>query len=177
MVYVIQVCWQLASGIRMELSSILIPLASCVYSEKLLMVGQRKHPKHVEFHSKINFRNWCIWLVYYKEICHDARSHECLMHVHDSHMDNTKPNVSLFCSVWSPLKMVNLIFSKYINLIFSTHIRQSLRAKLIYWFFFPLLCSFQKKESLLTLRRLMSYIYGAPILDVSRSHTTTQHSR
>ena len=30
---------------------------------------------------------------------------------------------------------------------------------------------------LLTLRRLMSYTYGAPILDVSRSHTTTQHSR
>jgi len=30
---------------------------------------------------------------------------------------------------------------------------------------------------LLTLKRLMSYIYGAPILDVSRSHTTTQHSR
>ena len=31
----------------------------------------------------------------------------------------------------------------------------------------------------LTLRRLMSYIhiYGAPILDVSRSHTKTQHSR
>jgi len=29
----------------------------------------------------------------------------------------------------------------------------------------------------LTLRRLMSYIYGAPILDVSRSHTTTPHSR
>ena len=29
----------------------------------------------------------------------------------------------------------------------------------------------------LTLRRLMPYIYGAPILDVSRSHTTTQHSR
>ena len=29
----------------------------------------------------------------------------------------------------------------------------------------------------LTLRRLMSYIYGAPILDVSRSHITTQHSR
>ena len=31
----------------------------------------------------------------------------------------------------------------------------------------------------LTFRRLMSYvyIYGAPILDVSRSHTTTHHSR
>ena len=33
------------------------------------------------------------------------------------------------------------------------------------------------EEDRLTLRRLMSYIYGAPILDVSRSHTTTQHSR
>jgi len=34
-----------------------------------------------------------------------------------------------------------------------------------------------KIASSLTLRWLMSYIYGAPILDVSRSHTTTQHSR
>jgi len=29
---------------------------------------------------------------------------------------------------------------------------------------------------MLTLRRLMSYIYGALILDESRSHTTTQQS-
>jgi len=29
----------------------------------------------------------------------------------------------------------------------------------------------------LTLRLLMSNIYGVPILDVSRSHTTTHHSR
>ena len=35
----------------------------------------------------------------------------------------------------------------------------------------------EEEEVMLTLRRLMSYIYGAPILDVSRSHTTTQHSR
>ena len=33
------------------------------------------------------------------------------------------------------------------------------------------------RVKLLTFRRLMSYIYGAPILDVSRSHATTQHSR
>jgi len=35
------------------------------------------------------------------------------------------------------------------------------------------------KVKSLTLRLLMSYIYiyGTPILDVSRSHTTTQHSR
>ena len=36
-----------------------------------------------------------------------------------------------------------------------------------------------KFKTLLTVRLLMSYIYiyGAPILDVSRLHTTTQHSR
>jgi len=35
------------------------------------------------------------------------------------------------------------------------------------------------RVKLLTLKLLMSYIYtyGVPILDVSRSHTTTQHSR
>jgi len=33
------------------------------------------------------------------------------------------------------------------------------------------------RVKLLTFRLLMSYIYGAPILVVSRSHTTTQHSR
>ena len=38
-------------------------------------------------------------------------------------------------------------------------------------------CALIKLVDGLTLRLLMSYIYGAPILDVSRSHTTTQHSR
>jgi len=33
------------------------------------------------------------------------------------------------------------------------------------------------RVKLLTFRLLISYIYGAPILDVSRSHTTTQHSQ
>ena len=33
------------------------------------------------------------------------------------------------------------------------------------------------RVKLLTFRQLMSHIYGAPILDVSRSHTTTQHSQ
>ena len=45
--------------------------------------------------------------------------------------------------------------------------------------FEALLNTFQVNSicSTLTLRLLMSYIYGAPILDVSRSHTTTQQSR
>jgi len=34
-----------------------------------------------------------------------------------------------------------------------------------------------KSRLTLTVRRLTSYIYGAPILDVSRSHTATQHIR
>ena len=38
-------------------------------------------------------------------------------------------------------------------------------------------CEDRTRIAMLTLRLLMSYIYGAPILDVSRSHTTTQHSR
>jgi hypothetical protein len=46
-VYVIQVCWQLASRIRMEHTPLL-----CVQL-KTSVDGQRDCPKHVEFHSKI----------------------------------------------------------------------------------------------------------------------------
>ena len=54
---------------------------------------------------------------------------------------------------------------------------------IIFWYIMPPRCTNHRVD--LTLRRLMSYIYiyiyiyiyGAPILDVSRSHTTTQHSR
>ena len=40
-------------------------------------------------------------------------------------------------------------------------------------------CGKKRSYTVLTLRLLMSYIYiyGAPVLDVSRSHTTTQYSR
>jgi len=41
--------------------------------------------------------------------------------------------------------------------------------------YFPYVSRIRVK--LLTFRLLKSYIYGAPILGVSRSHTTTQHSR
>ena len=41
----------------------------------------------------------------------------------------------------------------------------------------PKFCVHFSCSQSLTLRLLMSYIYGAPTLDVSRSHTTTQHSR
>jgi len=41
---------------------------------------------------------------------------------------------------------------------------------------YPIKNSLRKVDAL-TLRSLTLYIYGAPILDISRSHTTTQHSR
>ena len=43
--------------------------------------------------------------------------------------------------------------------------------------FGPYSCHHQVVHLSLTRRLLMSYVYGAPILDVSRSHTTTHHSR
>jgi len=49
--------------------------------------------------------------------------------------------------------------------------------RLINPFFIVIRIYLCKINKYLTLRRLMSYIYGAPILDVSRSHKTTQHSR
>jgi len=69
--------------------------------------------------------------------------------------------------------------------------RRSFKGHYVKVLFHPMLPYFQKPLPFfalsplvratcsLTLRRLMSYIYiyGAPILDVSRSHTTTQHSR
>ena len=58
------------------------------------------------------------------------------------------------CAVPSALKSLFMPSNSFCNMVFS-----------------------RRKLWRLTLRRLMSYIYGAPILDVSRSHTTTQHSR
>jgi len=63
MVYVIQVCWQLASSIRIE-----VPSWSCKHVSKLVWHitswrvqwktpddGQKNCPKHVEFHFKNKF--------------------------------------------------------------------------------------------------------------------------
>jgi hypothetical protein len=65
MTYVIQVCRELSSRIRMELQFHPDPARKlstnlydiyhcCVYSEKSPDDGQRYCPKHLEFHSKIN---------------------------------------------------------------------------------------------------------------------------
>ena len=80
MVYVIQVCWQLASRIRT------VPSWSCsqaVWHVPLLCVQwktpddeQRKCSKHVEFHSKNKFEKLVHLVGFIMRIYHDARSAE-----------------------------------------------------------------------------------------------------
>jgi hypothetical protein len=58
-----------------KLSANLYDIYHCwVYSEKTPDDEQRNCLKHVNFPFKINLRNWCIWLVYYKDFffffCH-----------------------------------------------------------------------------------------------------------
>jgi len=65
-------------------------------------------------------------------------------------------------------KFLGLQCDNHVN--FKKHIEQIIRKV-------RAACHALSRWTVLTLRRLTSYIYGAPILDVSRSHTTTQHSR
>jgi len=82
LVYVIQVCWQLASRIRTEP----VPSWSCsqaVWRIPLLRVqwktpddGQRNCPKHVEFYSRNKFEKLMHIVGFIIRIYHDARSPE-----------------------------------------------------------------------------------------------------
>jgi len=86
MVYVTQVCWQLASRIRMEL----VPSWSCsqavskpVWHIPLLCVQwkapddwRRNCPKHAEFYSKNKFKKLVHLVGFIIRIYHDARSPE-----------------------------------------------------------------------------------------------------
>ena len=83
MVYVIQVCWQLASRIRMELQfhpdharKLYYIYHCCVYSEKTPDDGQRNCPKHVEFHSKNEFEKLVHLVGFIIRVYHDARPYE-----------------------------------------------------------------------------------------------------
>jgi len=59
MVYIIQVCRQLPSR-AIKLSTNLYDIYHCwAYSEQTPDDGQTNCPKHVQFHDKIHFWNWC----------------------------------------------------------------------------------------------------------------------
>jgi len=74
MVYVIQVCWQLASRIRTELqfrpdpANLYDIYHYCVYSEKLLTMEKVSVRNTYSFIPKINLSNYCIWLFLLWEI-------------------------------------------------------------------------------------------------------------
>jgi len=79
----------------------------------------------------------------------------------------------VFCSLTVKTQRLLEIYRVFCSLTVKTQ-----RLLEIYRVFCSLTVKTQRLlEINLTLRRLMSYIYGAPVLDVSRSHTTTQHSR
>jgi len=160
MIYVIQVYWQLASRIK------IYPSWSCsqaaykpVWHIPLLCIqwktpddGQRNCPKHVEFYSKNKF--------------------EKLMHLVGFIVRNTLKYICLYNwnivyfllsrkSIFNPLKPELNPICYLLALLGAHHFLHGSRIRV----------------KLLTFRLLMSYVYEAPILDVSRSHTTTQHSR
>jgi len=76
MVYVTQVCWQLASRIWTELSSVLILLALLCVRWKTPDDGQRNCPKHVEFYSKNKSKKLMHLVGLIIRIYHDAPSPE-----------------------------------------------------------------------------------------------------
>ena len=80
--------------------------------------------------------------------------------------------ITFLCFADSASQYITLANDQLDTQIFNTFIT------ILYMYMFRAIsCSSSGGQIVLTLRRLMSYIYGAPILDVSRSHTTTQHSR
>ena len=68
------------------------------------------------------------------------------------------------------------VFRKVENLMITNE-KEYIFRKVGKFIYFQLKSNVSRSEWWLTLTLLMSYIYGAPILDVSRSHTTTHHSR
>ena len=91
---------------------------------------------------------------------------------------------SQFSAVWHHIiwYIGTNVWEKLVAFSFQTFLpwnwRQQVRPRCRYQSTKPsIVTSWKTVSVILTLRWLMSYIYGAPILDVSRSHTTTQHSR
>ena len=123
---------------------------------EFLMMGVRT-PKTCWIVNKrqvINWRNCCIWFVNLFE----SFNVNCLL-------------LGMWNLVFSQITKKPMNFAR--NTVYFSEITKCF-GELKFWsYVWPI--NFAKTK--LTLRWLMSYIYGAPILDVSRSHTTTQHSR
>ena len=90
-------------------------------------------------------------------------------------------NVEVICNsvlISSSIDFSFLLFALYLPNIFQViNSSENDRPSFFRGLFYLTASVSLHRKTCLTLRRLMSYIYGAPSLDVSRSHTTTQHSR
>ena len=92
----------------------------------------------------------------------------CLLRGTDWYLNNSVKSFSLKVLKWIFYTVVSPKKHKYLQTFtFPVSLQHAVRIGHLIW----------SEHRFLTLRLLMSYIYGAPILDVSRSHTTTQHSR
>ena len=120
MVYVIQVCWQLASRIRTELQFQPDPArklsAKPVWHTPLLCVqwktpdgGQRNCPKHVEFYPKNKFEKLVHLVGLIIRIYHDWRSPERQICI----------NLIFFTHVCSLLSCLSVIFLQSHSLLFN----------------------------------------------------------
>ena len=119
--------------------------------------GQKTCPKHVESYSKDKFEKLVHLVGFIIRIyCHLYLSNGVLQRLQILLRISTA-KTSMDSQSATERTGISVIFvttwQPYIRVLYSQH------------------------RAVLTLRRLTSYIYGAPILDVSRSHTTTQHSR
>jgi len=94
-----------------------------------------------------SYRLWCVWVWSWILANEEALAHRCCCTTVKNMFNPLNPELNPICYLLALLGAHHFL-----------HVSR-IRVKL------------------LTLRRLVSYIYGAPILDVSRSHTTTQHSR
>ena len=94
MVYVIQVCWQLASKLSANLCVLL-----CV-QWKTADDGQRNCPKHVEFYSKNKFEKLVRLVGFIIRIYHDARSPESQYITLHGHL---KVNMSRCTVTWKSI--------------------------------------------------------------------------
>ena len=99
------------------------------------------------------------------------------------HKINTCDLTEILINIWVNVDLIDKVSTNFIEIYLPTFINP-LKPELNPIYYLLALLGYHHflhvsriRVKLLTLRRLMSYIYGAPILDVSRSHTTTQHSR
>ena len=165
--------------------------------------GQKTRPKHVDFYSKNKFEKLVHFLGFIIGKYHAARSSECQIsrctviwmsnitlhgHLNVKYHAARSPECQIHATR-VPLRKAQLLPVKALLITTHNHLPprwfNPLNAELnSIWFLLALLAHHFLHVSRIRVKSLTLiyiyiyiYIYEAPILDVSRSHTTTHHSR